>query len=96
MRTYSPTPPANLLALAERESWFHFDDGQLVLDWLEQNKIKLLGIDTARKSPDGNWMLLVDPMLDLGSAEEDCDTIEEGRRFLAANEVEDFMFELVW
>jgi hypothetical protein len=65
-----------------------------VLDWLEKIGAPLLGIDVARKLPDGNWMLLLEPMLD-GRNGIDV-TIEAGGRFIQEHADPDLMFELVW
>lgn len=91
---YSPPPPAPLAEAAERETWFTPHHAGQVLDWLEKMGTPLLGIDVARKLPDGKWMLLIDPMLD------DRDgipvTIEAGRRFINEHAEPDIMFEPVW
>ena len=95
--------PVELKALAERETWYSQQDAKKVLDWLEGEDLTLLGIDTAEKLPDGNWILRLDPMLvtPLGDSPTPDDSAETrtqsrniGRSFVA--EHSDLMFELVW
>jgi hypothetical protein len=96
--------PAELLARAERKSWFAHKDASLVLDWIEREGRGLLGMDTARKEPDGLWTLLLVPMLSTVLNRPDSDdsssgreaALEQGRRFLRENDKVDLMFEPVW
>lgn len=96
--------PPQLAELAERETWFSREDAMRVLDWLESESLPLYGMETARKLSDGDWMLLVDPMLvtclGLNGTEETSPLIVgsicEGREFLDANPSGDLMFEPTW
>ena len=89
------TLPLALSELAERRSWFSKINAEQVLAWLEQKQLPLLGIDAARKLPDGDWELLLD-CLDLSNEADRLATIEQGREFIAQRPGTDFMFEPVW
>ena len=102
--TKTRTIPPELFEHAERETWFSHEHATRVLDWLESQGLPLWGMETGRKLADGNWMLLVDPMLVtcLGykgteeTPELIAESISEGREFLSNNLGGDLMFEPTW
>jgi hypothetical protein len=90
------TLPAELSQLAERQTWFSRQNAERVLAWLESERLPLYGIEASRKQPDGNWMLLLDPMLSVGDDVEPAASIQQGRDFIAQHSDADLMFEPVW
>ena len=90
------TLPPELAQLAERKTWFSCPNAERVLAWLESEGLPLFGIEASRKQADGNWMLLLDPMLNLGDNVEPAASIQQGRDFIAQHADADLMFEPVW
>lgn len=88
--------PSDLLVRAERRSWFNSGDSMGVLDWLSERGARFLGMDVTQKLEDGNWMLLIDPILDLSNQTDNASAIEEGRRFILENDQPGRMFDPVW
>jgi hypothetical protein len=88
--------PAKIAGLAERQTWFDSNGAMEVLNWLSAKHVQLSGIETARKCSDGEWMLLLDPLLDLSSVEDPDLSIKEGRAFVTENADKGLMFEMVW
>ncbi|WP_379921555.1 hypothetical protein [Erythrobacter sp. R86502] len=95
MPSFADLPP-DLLAKAERRTWFNSGDALLILDWLAEANERFLGMDVAQKLEDGEWMLLIDPILDLSYQTDNCSALDEGRRFVNENEGVGRMFEPVW
>jgi hypothetical protein len=91
-----PDLPLALSKRAERQTWFCAVDSLAVLEWLEHNGCRLLGIETARKSADGKWTLLLDPMLDCSRKNNVAVSIDVGRVFIRDYAANDLMFEMAW
>jgi len=90
------TLPSELSQLAERQTWFSREHTERILAWLEGERLPLFGIEAARKLPDGNWMLLLDPMLSLGVEVDPVASVQQGRDFITQHADTDLMFEPVW
>ena len=90
------TLPSEVAQLAERRTWFSQENAVRVLAWLESERLPLFGIEAARKLPDGNWILLLDPMLTLREEIDPAASIQLGRDFIAQHSDLDLMFEPVW
>ncbi len=88
--------PTALAARAERRTWFERKDAAQVLDWIAESNLRFLGMDVSEKRDDGNWMLLIHPILDLSAQTDNREAIALGHEFLAANDLENRMFEPVW
>ncbi|MBX3565114.1 MAG: hypothetical protein KF730_11135 [Sphingomonas sp.] len=88
--------PLALAQLAERNTWFSGADAMRILDWLEAEKLPLQGFEVARKLSDGNWMLLLDPMIDFPDGTPVPEIIDAGRTFLHEYAATDLMFEPRW
>ncbi len=95
MPDFADLPP-DLLAKAERKTWFDSSHTLQLLDWLTDQDAKFLGMDVAQKCEDGKWMLLVDPILDLSNQTDNVSALEEGRRFVEEHDGAGRMFEPVW
>ncbi|MEC7742978.1 MAG: hypothetical protein VYE13_10965 [Pseudomonadota bacterium] len=96
MTTATNPLPSELAQRAVRRQFFDRDDAEAILDWCEDNACKFLGIDVADKQTDGNWMLLLEPMLDLSNQTDNFEAIRRGRQFLAEYDQRDRIFEPVW
>ncbi len=88
--------PPDLLAKAERRTWFNSSDTLQLLAWLADQDVKFLGVDVAQKCEDGKWILLADPILDLSSQTDNLSALEQGQRFVEENDGAGRMFEPVW
>ena len=88
--------PDDLAMRAERRTWFSRKDAGRVLDWIEDGGHRFLGMDVAEKVADGNWMLLIEPILDLSSQTDNREAVRIGRDFLADHDDTGRMFEPVW
>ena len=88
--------PRDLAQRAVRRQFFAREDAEAILDWCEDNGHKFLGIDVADQQDDGNWMLLLEPMLDLSKQTDNFEAIRRGRQFLSEYEQMGRIFEPVW
>ena len=87
--------PQGFETRAERRSWYSRADAESLLDWLEDNGHRLVGMDVAQKQDDGNWTLLSDG-LDLTRQTENFEAVRMGRVFLTEYDGDGRMFEPVW
>ena len=87
--------PEHFAERAERRFWFNRTDAESLLDWLEDNAQRFIGMEVAQKQDDGSWVLLPDN-LDLGRQTENFEAVRMGRVFLAEYDGEGRMFEPVW
>ncbi|MBD2841956.1 hypothetical protein [Erythrobacter rubeus] len=88
--------PLALADRAVRRRFFTKDDAEAVLDWCEASGHKFLGMDVAEQLPDGNWMLLIDPILDLSYQTDNFEAVRRGRQFLTEFATSNRIFEPVW
>ena len=95
MASFADLPP-DLLTKAERRTWFNSGDTLRLLDWLAEVDGKFLGMDVAQKLEDDQWMLLIDPILDLSNQTDNCLALHEGRRFVEESDGVGRMFDPVW
>ncbi len=95
MAARSPLPEA-LAARAVRRQFFEPKDAVTILNWCEDNGHKFLGMDVAERMPDGNWMLLINPILDLSSQTDNCEAVRRGHQFLDEFGAENRIFEPIW
>lgn len=87
--------PTEFAARAERRRWFNRADAEQLLDWLEEDGHRFIGMDVAEKHGDENWMLLPD-QLDLSRQTDNFEAVRRGRDFLREYDGEGRMFEPVW
>ena len=87
--------PERFAARAERRCWFERSDAEELLDWLEENGLRFIGMDVAEKQGDGNWVLMSDS-LDLSRQTDNFEAVRRGREFLREFDGEGRMFEPVW
>lgn len=95
MPSFTDLPPG-LLAKAERRTWFNRDNALEVLDWIAEKNARFLGMDVAQKLDDGEWMLLIDPILDLSNQNDNQAALNDGRMFVDVHDDTGRMFEPVW
>ena len=88
--------PAELRDRAVRRQFYTRSDAEAILDWCEDEPCKFLGFDVAERLEDGNWMLLIDPILDLSRQTDNFEAVRRGRQFLAEYDQENRIFEPVW
>ena len=88
--------PQSLAEKAVRRQFFKRDDADAVLDWCEDNGLKFLGMDVAEQMTDGNWVLLIDPILDLSHQTDNFEAVRRGHEFLAEYDAQNRIFEPVW
>lgn len=89
------TIPEQFAARAERRKWFSRPDAESLLDWLEDDGQRFVGMDVAQKQDDGNWLLLGDN-LDLSRQTDNFEAVRLGRVFLAEYDGDGRMFEPIW
>ena len=89
------TIPTEFEARAERRRWFSRDDAERVLDWLEEDALRFVGMELAEKGADDSWTLLPD-RLDLSRQTDNFEAVRRGRDFLRDYDGEGRMFEPVW
>ena len=87
--------PEQFAARAERRFWFNRVDAEQLLDWLEDNGERFVGMEVAQKQADGTWLLL-DDCLDLSRQTENFEAVRRGRDFLREYDGEGRMFEPLW
>ena len=87
--------PEQFAARAERRFWFTRADAEQLLDWLEDNGERFVGMEVAQKQADGTWLLL-DDSLDLSRQTENFEAVRRGRDFLREYDGEGRMFEPLW
>ena len=87
--------PTEFEQRAERRRWFSREDAGRLLDWLEDNGHRFIGLDVAEKRDDGNWALLPD-QLDLSRQTDNFEAVRMGRVFLSEYDGDGRMFEPVW
>ena len=87
--------PEQFAARAERRFWFTRADAEQLLDWLEDNGERFVGMEVAQKQADGTWLLL-DDSLDLSRQTENFEAVRRGRAFLREFDGEGRMFEPLW
>ena len=90
------TLPPELASRAVRRQFFARQDAEEILNWCEDQGHKFLGMDVAEQLPDGNWMLLIDPILDLSHQTDNFEAVRRGRQFLAEFASDARIFEPVW
>lgn len=88
--------PNDLASRAVRRQFFGRKDAEAVLDWCEENGLKFLGMDVAEQQDSGDWMLLIDPILDLSTQTDNFEAIRRGRQFLSEFDSVNRIFEPVW
>lgn len=66
-----------------------------LLDWLEDDGQRFVGMDVAQKQDDGNWLLLGEN-LDLSRQTDNFEAVRLGRVFLAEYDGDGRMFEPIW
>ena len=86
--------PEQLASLAERKCWFSLSSSEAILDWLEKSRHQLLGVDSAKKLPGGDWVLLLDPILDFSDDTDQVSVFTRARDMIRNNP--SLMFDLVW
>ena len=87
--------PTEFAQRAERKKWFARKDAERLLDWLEDDGHRFIGMDVAEKRDDGSWVLLLD-QLDLSRQTDNFEAVRRGRDFLRDYDGEGRMFEPVW
>lgn len=87
--------PQEFADRAERRNWFARADAESLLDWLEDDGQRFVGIDVAEKQSDGSWLLLSES-LDLSRQTDNFEAVRMGRVFLAEYDGEGRMFEPIW
>lgn len=87
--------PERLASRAERRKWFARPDAESLLDWLEDDGQRFVGMDVAQKQDDGNWLLLGEN-LDLSRQTDNFEAVRLGRVFLAEYDGDGRMFEPIW
>ncbi len=88
--------PRDLAERAVRRQFFKRGDADVILDWCEENGHKFLGMDVAEQMGDGNWMLLIEPILDLSNQTDNFEAVRRGHQFLAEYDAKNRIFEPVW
>ena len=87
--------PEQFAARAERRFWFARADAEQLLDWLEDNGERFVGMEVAQKQPDGTWLLL-DDSLDLARQTDNFEAVRRGKDFLREYDGDGRMFEPLW
>lgn len=87
--------PTEFAARAERRRWFTRSDAEQVLDWLEEDGHRFIGMEVAEKQGDESWTLLAD-QLDLSRQTDNFEAVRRGRDFLRDYDGQGRMFEPVW
>ncbi|WP_369025341.1 hypothetical protein [Qipengyuania sp. RANM35] len=87
--------PEQFAARAERRCWFTRSDAEQLLDWLEDNGERFVGMEVAQKQADGSWLLL-DEGLDLARQTDNFEAVRRGKDFLREYDGEGRMFEPLW
>ena len=75
--------------------WFTRDDADRLLNWIEDNGQRFLGMEVAEKQDDEAWVLLPDT-LDLSRQTDNFEAVRRGRDFLRDYDGEGRMFEPLW
>jgi hypothetical protein len=87
--------PESLAAKAQRRNWYARAEADKVLDWIEDNGQRFLGVEVAQKQGDGTW-LLIDEGLDLQRQTENFEAVRRGRQFIDEYDGAGRMFAPVW
>ena len=75
--------------------WFTRNDADRLLNWIEDNGQRFLGMEVAEKQDDEAWVLLPDT-LDLSRQTDNFEAVRRGRDFLRDYDGEGRMFEPLW
>jgi len=87
--------PPQFADRAERRVWFTRNDADRLLNWIEDNGQRFLGMEVAEKQDDEAWVLLPDT-LDLSRQTDNFEAVRRGRDFLRDYDGEGRMFEPLW